>query len=251
MQLFMWISLLAMGAVSVALAHEGHVHTHHHTQNLSSDLQLPITIYYEALCPDSIKFFQEQLDPTYKALGKYINVNFVPFGKAKQWYSNDSYQFECQHGPIECYGNIVQACAINEFHDPGDIFNYVTCLMTKVNPNDVTNATYPVDRCADGLDVDKVKDCVSGKVGLRFLSEMGNKTSNLQPPLQGVPAVAINNTFSLEQQKDAVTKLKFLVCSQLKVSSANPAECASSSVTAVSSILLVALASLFLTTTAS
>jgi len=34
---------------------------------------------------------------------------------------------------------------------------------------------------------------MNGKDGLRFLSEMGNKTSNLDPQLQSVPAVAINN----------------------------------------------------------
>lgn len=66
-----------------------------------------------------------------------------------QWYSNDSYQFECQHGPRECYGNIVQACAINIFYDADDIFNYVTCLMKSVNPSEVTNDTYPVDKVSD------------------------------------------------------------------------------------------------------
>jgi hypothetical protein len=68
-----------------------------------------------------------------------------------QWYSNDSYQFECQHGIKECFGNIVQACAINVFHEPVDIFNYVKCLMTEVNPIEVTNATYPVDSVSDML----------------------------------------------------------------------------------------------------
>jgi hypothetical protein len=63
--------------------------------------------------------------------------------------------------------------------------------------------------------------------------------------------VYLFQTFNLEQQNDAVTKLKFVVCSQLKASNTNPAECASSSMTAVSSILLVAFASLFLTTAAS
>jgi hypothetical protein len=184
-------------------------------------------------------------------LGKYINLNFVPFGKARQWYSNDSYQFECHHGPKECFGNIIQACAINIFQEPADIFNYVTCLMTEVNPSDVTNATYPVDSCGKDLDVDKVKTCANGKDGQTYLSEMGNKTSKLDPQLQSVPAVAINNTFSLEQQKDVLTKLKFVICSRLKDSNTNPAECVSSSVTAVSSILLLALGLLFLTTTAS
>ena len=46
--------------------------------------------------------------------------------------------------------------------------------------------------------MDKVKICVNGKDGLRFLSEMGNKTSNLDPQLQSVPAVAINNVRKLQ-----------------------------------------------------
>jgi len=68
----------------VLQAHEGQVYSHDHVQNLSSDLKLPLSVFYEALCPDSIKFFKEQLVPTYKVLGKYINLNFVPFGKARQ-----------------------------------------------------------------------------------------------------------------------------------------------------------------------
>jgi hypothetical protein len=52
---------------------------------------------------------------------------------------------------------------------------------------------YVLFQCGKDLEVDKVKNCVNGKDGLRFLSEMGNKTSNLDPQLQSVPAVAINN----------------------------------------------------------
>ena len=78
-----------------------------------------------------------------------LTKNAVQLCLLLQWYSNDSYQFECQHGTKECFGNIVQACAIKVFHEPIDIFNYVTCLMTEVNPTEVTNATYPVDSVSD------------------------------------------------------------------------------------------------------
>jgi hypothetical protein len=211
----------------------------------------PLSVFYEAICPDCVNFLKEQLVPTHKALGKYINLNFVAFGKARQWYSNDSYQFECQNETKQCFFYFVYACAMNVFHEPADIFNYVACLMTEVTPTDATVATYPVDSCETGLELDKVKKCANGKDDLRFLSKMRNKTSNLFPHLLGVPAVAINNTLSLEQQKDALTKLKFVICSLLKASNSNPTDCVSSSVTAVSSILLLALELLFLTTTAS
>lgn len=78
-----------------------------------------------------------------------LTKNAVQLCFLLQWYSNDSYQFECQHGTKECFGNIVQACAINVFHDPVHIFNYVTCLMTEVIPSEVKNDTYPVDSVSD------------------------------------------------------------------------------------------------------
>ena len=41
-----------------------------------------IEVYYESLCPDSQRFITEQLYPTWKTLGKYMEVKFFPFGKA-------------------------------------------------------------------------------------------------------------------------------------------------------------------------
>jgi hypothetical protein len=51
---------------------------------------------------------------------------------------------------------------------------------------------YIIFQCASGLDVDNVKKCVIGSDGLKFLSEMGNKTSDLHPQLKEVPAIAVN-----------------------------------------------------------
>jgi hypothetical protein len=47
-------------------------------------------------------------------------------------------------------------------------------------------------QCANGLDVDHVKKCAGGIDGLKFLSYMGNKTSELKPQLKSVPAIAVN-----------------------------------------------------------
>jgi hypothetical protein len=47
-------------------------------------------------------------------------------------------------------------------------------------------------QCANDLDVDNLKKCIGGTDGLIYLSGMGNKTSELKPQLQSVPAIAVN-----------------------------------------------------------
>ena len=44
---------------------------------------LSIQVYYESLCPDSIDFITQQLFPTFQKLGKYLTIEFKPFGNAK------------------------------------------------------------------------------------------------------------------------------------------------------------------------
>ena len=48
--------------------------------------EVEVGVFYEALCPDSIKFFKEQLNSTYQKLGKYFSEGmpiFIPYGKTK------------------------------------------------------------------------------------------------------------------------------------------------------------------------
>lgn len=41
-----------------------------------------VTVFYESLCPDSIRFIENQLLPNYDSLKEFITLDFVPFGKA-------------------------------------------------------------------------------------------------------------------------------------------------------------------------
>jgi hypothetical protein len=45
-----------------------------------------ITVFYEALCPDSRSFFTKQLLPTFEKIPHLIQINLVPYGKAKVSY---------------------------------------------------------------------------------------------------------------------------------------------------------------------
>lgn len=45
--------------------------------------QVPVTVYYESLCPDSKAFIVDQLTPTVRGpLGNYIDLTLVPYGKS-------------------------------------------------------------------------------------------------------------------------------------------------------------------------
>lgn len=41
-----------------------------------------LVVYYESLCPDSFRFFKEQLWPTWQKLSGIINLSLIPFGNA-------------------------------------------------------------------------------------------------------------------------------------------------------------------------
>lgn len=45
--------------------------------------KVKVSVYYEALCPDSKFFVTFQLLPTFEALHSYMIIDLVPYGKAQ------------------------------------------------------------------------------------------------------------------------------------------------------------------------
>lgn len=44
--------------------------------------QVPVTVYYESLCPDSVRAFVEQIHPVVSSpLGRFIDLMLIPYGK--------------------------------------------------------------------------------------------------------------------------------------------------------------------------
>lgn len=48
--------------------------------------------------------------------------------------SDGGYDFTCQHGPNECIGNILLACAKKYIEDQETYVNFNICVMTSADP---------------------------------------------------------------------------------------------------------------------
>lgn len=94
-------------------------------------MQLHVGIYYESLCPDSIRFIGNQLAPNYEHFANFIDIDFVPFGKSASFARDDRLEFECQHGPAECEGNKIQSCALMAAPNSFIQMQFVQCQMLR------------------------------------------------------------------------------------------------------------------------
>ena len=50
-----------------------------------------LDVYYESLCPDSLRFLVNQLGPQYSTLSSFVNVRLIPFGKASVIFFHFTY----------------------------------------------------------------------------------------------------------------------------------------------------------------
>ncbi|KAI7688502.1 Gamma-interferon-inducible lysosomal thiol reductase [Sarcoptes scabiei] len=198
----LFVSLLMIFSTAITS-----IHCHHTVTQIS--------LYYESICPDSRKFFLNQLYPTYEKLNRFMDVELVPFGNANVSYPRHDNKpvFHCQHGPNECHGNRIQACVIEMVRNTDTSLRFVHCMFQQSDWKD-TSAT--ARRCAQSMQLDwsKIEQCANGDEGERLLIAYSLKTFNLNPEHTYVPWIVIDKNHTTTMQSRAESGLLRYLCEE-------------------------------------
>lgn len=166
-----------------------------------------INLYYETRCPDCIMFINQTLEPLWrtKGLDKHLNITLNPYGNAMSIpvaNVSEGYKFFhpgktgagwdyvhiCQHGTDECFGNLIQACAIKKV--PQDQYmELVFCMASKPNWG-IEKSSYECLLNAK-IDPKPIKECATSPEGNKMMAEFGKLTGAVQGR-QGTPWVMID-----------------------------------------------------------
>ena len=182
-----------------------------------------VSLYYESLCPDCIRFMKEQFFPTwmtFKSTG-IMHVDIIPYGNANEVeVSPGYYNFTCQHGPKECTGNLIENCILKyQKYDADAYMPIIHCIESADNPISAA------EKCVtDGkMDWNTIDTCSKGKEGNALMHKSAQLTDALQPPHNWVPWITINGVHTDQIQQEAVSDLAKLLCDSY--TGVKPQEC--------------------------
>ncbi|XP_020814276.1 gamma-interferon-inducible lysosomal thiol reductase isoform X2 [Drosophila serrata] len=152
-----------------------------------------LSVFYEALCPDSKYFLTKQMLPTFIAISSILEIHLIPYGKATtNKNKKGELTFDCQHGPTECQANIYHACVVNIIENPLVKLQIVTCMIQDNHfPRD---AMLKCSRQYNVENTDLIEKCAGSEHGLELLKLNGEATLAIRPSVTFIPTVTIDGS---------------------------------------------------------
>lgn len=148
-----------------------------------------LSLYYESLCPYCANFIVNQLVKVFQTdLRSIVKLRLVPWGNTQ---ITPNHTWICQHGPSECKLNMVEACAIYVWPDPGTHYRFIYCIeqLRLNNKENGWQSCFPTL----GLPSTPVMNCLSTGLAVKLEQRYADETARLNPPHRFVPWVLVNN----------------------------------------------------------
>uniref|UniRef100_A0A2A4K410 Uncharacterized protein n=1 Tax=Heliothis virescens TaxID=7102 RepID=A0A2A4K410_HELVI len=154
--------------------------------------KVDVKLFYECLCPDCRTFDTMHLRPTVEKLASRLILNLYPYGNAETIdKGNGNYEFKCQHGPEECYGNKLHACAIDFLRNETKAAFFNSCMMESSRTGRGSDDA-AVDECGRIMNIgtDTIKQCAKSYKGSVLLKYYGDESKKVG--FKYVPYILIN-----------------------------------------------------------
>lgn len=143
--------------------------------------KVKLSLFFESKCPDSRRFIVDQLIPTYQTLNGSMELDFVPFGKARTLGQN---RMICQHGPSECQGNRFMACILARSSNQTANLLAIGCLFDW----NKTEKDCTTEHLGKAVDYEDLQRCSKSEESYTMMQDYEKRTGRISY----VPRIEIN-----------------------------------------------------------
>ena len=140
----------------------------------------------------------------------------MPFGNAEEKFNNESHrwEFSCQHKENECYGNLMQTCAINLMGVEGS-YDLIICLFNHIFEYD-KNFDKTLDFCVnselhyESYIQSEILSCTQSDIGNEYQHQMAQKTGKHNH----VPWIIVDGEYDLDVENKIIDSLIDFICKE-------------------------------------
>lgn len=181
------------------------------TLNIFIKCEIPtIDVFMECLCPHCQGFVTGSFarflrNPSHSSLAK---VRFFPYGNAEETEHDGHYEFDCQHGENECYGNVVEVCALEKLEYEAGL-HFMVCMEKGIRKYD-ENINKALTYCVkDSNMLHKILKCASGNEGNSLQHKVAKATPSNN---QYVPWILFNGTHDEKIEAQILENMTAFLC---------------------------------------
>ncbi|CAH2084579.1 unnamed protein product [Euphydryas editha] len=159
-------------------------------------------------CSDAARFIQNQLGQTYELYKEFLDIEFIPWGRATRDANGN---VNCFFGPNDCWANRLQRCVLNLLSGNKDAqIKYMTCEYSPPFPSYRQRSL----QCAlsVGLNVVEVDYCFSTEIGDALEVPAEQASIPAVQTINFIPFIIFNNNIDVTQHAQAYQRFQSTIC---------------------------------------